>query len=247
MSAPDVLLALCLLAYLRAAPRRWPARRTLSFAAGLGTIAVALQSRLAAEDDTLLSAHMTQHMLLLLVAPLLLLGARPTTLLLRALPRRAGKKLLRAARPLGNPYLCLAVYTLVLLGTHLPAFYDATLSHPLLHEAEHAAYVLAGLLLWTPLLDADPRAARRLGGLGCLAYLIAAMPAMALIGAYLNRATSVTYTAYAAHPHALADEQRAGAIMWVGGSVFLTIFGLWLAMARMSAQERRLRRREAAS
>ena len=40
--------------------------------------------------------------------------------------------------------------------THLPAFYDATLRHPALHDLEHALYLVAGLLLWSPLLDGDP-------------------------------------------------------------------------------------------
>src|SRR5436305_15087671 len=75
---------------------RWPVRRTLAFLGGMASIVVALQSGLSAYDDTLLSAHMVQHIILLLVAPLLILWSRPVVLALRALPRR-GRRLLGGA------------------------------------------------------------------------------------------------------------------------------------------------------
>src|SRR2546429_14061 len=53
---------------------RGPAWRTASFMAGIVTVLLALQSGLDTYDDRLLSVHMVQHMLLLLLAPLLLLG-----------------------------------------------------------------------------------------------------------------------------------------------------------------------------
>ncbi len=108
-------------------------------------------------------------MVLLMLAPLLLLGGRPVILALRALPRSARPKLARLlarARPWTGPLPCLGVFYAVVLLTHLPGFYGATLRNPALHEAEHATYLLAGLLLWWPILDGDPAPAHRLGGLG---------------------------------------------------------------------------------
>jgi putative membrane protein len=173
-------------------------------------------------------------------------------LALRALAPRRRAALIRAlerTRSLATPYVCLALFATVLLATHLATFYEATLRHAVLHEAEHALYLAAGLALWWPLLDGDPVPARRLGGLARLVYLLASMPAMALVGAYLNRATSVVYPAYAAPARALGvsaviDQQQAGAIMWVGGSSFMVAVGLWVAMAALLAEERRQRARE---
>ncbi len=51
---------------------------------------IALQSGIDAFDDRRLSDHMVQHLLLLELAPLLLLGGRPAILLLRARPTLAG-------------------------------------------------------------------------------------------------------------------------------------------------------------
>jgi putative copper resistance protein D len=134
--------------------------------------------------------------------------------------------------------------------THVPAFYDATLRHPALHDAEHTLYLVAGLLLWWPLLDADPVPAHRLGGLGRLVYLLATMPPMAIVGAYLNRHLTLVYPAYAPPAHsmgisAVVDQQQAGAIMWVAGSVIVIAVGLWMAIAALVAEERRQQAREA--
>ena len=66
-------------------PRRpWPAARTGAFLAGLAVIVVATQSSAGVYDDTLLSAHMVQHVLLIMVAPPLLIYGRPLTLMLHS-------------------------------------------------------------------------------------------------------------------------------------------------------------------
>ena len=52
-------------------------------------IAVATVSGLAAYDDDLFGAHMVQHMLLSMVAPVFLALGAPVTLALRTLPPRS--------------------------------------------------------------------------------------------------------------------------------------------------------------
>lgn len=232
--------------------RRWPLWRTLCFLSGVGVALLALQSGVDAYDDRLLSDHMVQHLLLILPVSLLLALGRPMALALRATSgptRWALASVLRRARGLSNPIFCLAAFSAVLLLAHLPPFYDATVRHPLLHDLEHTAFLLVGLLFWIPLLDGYPGASRRLGGLGRLIYVLAAMAPMALIGAYLNREPSLVYSAYAAPARALgisavADQQQAGAIMWVGGGLFMVLAGLWVAMSTMGEEERRLQVRE---
>jgi putative copper resistance protein D len=232
---------------LRRCRAPWPIHRTIAFLAGIGCVLLALQSGVDAYGDQLLSVHMVQHMLLLLVAPLLLLAGQPVMLAVRALPPASRRRLalaLRRTRPLTRPAVCLAAFDAVLLGTHLPAFYDATLRQPVLHDAEHVLYLLAGLLLYWPLLGAEPAPSRRLGGVGRLIYMLAAMPAMALVGAYLNRQPTLVYAAYgpaarALGISALADQAQAGAIMWVAGSVVMTAVGISSALAGLIAEERR--------
>ncbi len=254
---PSVLAPVVVAAalYLLAAARvggRWPWRRTASFLAGLACLVFALQSGIDAYDDRLLSVHMVQHMIILLLAPLLLLGGRPVVLGLAALPpaRRGGPaRALARTRGLASPGWALTVFAGVVVLTHLPAFYDAALRHAWIHYAEHALYVLGGLLMWSPLVDGDPAPRHRLSGLGRLGYLIVAMLPMALVGAYLNRQATLVYPAYGSPAHALGisavnDQAQAGAIMWVVGDVIMVAVGLWAAVAAMVAEERRLVARE---
>jgi cytochrome c oxidase assembly factor CtaG len=231
---------------------RWPAARAGAFAAGVATVIIATQSGIAAYDDRLLSAHMVQHLLLLMAAPALLLAGRPLMLALRALPperRRPVARELARARWFAGPFVALPAFAVIVLATHLRVFYEATLSHPLLHDAEHLAYLLAGLLLFAPLLDAVPGAPRRLGGIGRLAYLLAVSPPMAFLGAYLSGAAHAVYPSYSASGRALgisavADQHHAGAIMWVAGGAVLVAIGLWSALAAMVREERNLAARE---
>jgi putative membrane protein len=232
--------------------RRWPRRRSASFLAGLACLLVALQSGIDAYDDRLLSVHMVQHTLILLLAPLLLLGGRPIVLGLAALPpARRGRPahVLARTRGLASPGWALAGFAAVVVLTHLPAFYDAAVRHTSIHYAEHALYVVVGLLMWSPLVDGDPAPRHRLSGLGRLVYLIVAMLPMALVGAYLNRHATLVYPAYGPPAHALGvsaldDQGQAGAIMWVVGSSIMVAVGLWAALAAMVAEERRLVARE---
>jgi putative membrane protein len=253
----DVILALIALAYVIAVSRvtRWPRWRTLSFLAGLATVVVALQSGIGAYDDRLLSDHMVQHVLLLAVAPLFLLGGRPVILVLRSTPRARRPAVARrvlALAPLTRPLVCLAIFYVVVLGTHIPAFYDATLTDTALHEFEHALYVTAGLFMWWPMVDSDPLVARRLNGLARLAYVIAAMLPMTVIGAFLYRQSTLFYPGYAGPGRALgvsaiADQQLAGSLMWVLGGFIMGMAGLWQVMAALIAEERRMQARERAA
>lgn len=231
---------------------RWPLRRTASFLAGIACAVVALQSGIDAYDNRLLSVHMIQHLVLLLFVPPLVLGGRPVVLALRSLPpgpRGSFASVMDRARTYTAPAPALAFFATVVLLTHVPSFYDATLRDPPLHYTEHALYLLAGLLMWSPLVDGDPAPRRRLNGLGKLVYLIVAMMPMALVGAYLNRHATLFYPAYgpparALHISALDDQAQAGAIMWVVGDVIMVAVGLWAALAAMVAEERRQVARE---
>jgi len=131
-AVPDVAAAAAAALYLGGLARihpRWPLRRTAAFLAGLASILVATDSGIGAYDDQLLSVHMVQHMLLLLLAPLLLLAGRPVILALRALPtgrRRALASVLHRLAAVTRPAVCLVTFSSVMVVTHLPAFYDAS-------------------------------------------------------------------------------------------------------------------------
>ena len=66
--------------------------RLFAYLAGLGAVFIATQSPLDSFDYLYLSAHMTQHLLLMMIAPPLILLGRPTIPLLRGLPKQFVKE-----------------------------------------------------------------------------------------------------------------------------------------------------------
>ena len=61
------------------------------FMGGIAALFIAVASPLEALDDLLLQMHMTQHLLLMIVAPTLLLAGAPAIALVRGLPPRIAK------------------------------------------------------------------------------------------------------------------------------------------------------------
>jgi putative membrane protein len=206
--------------------RVFPRARVAAFLAGLIVLAAALVGpidRLAAER---FSWHMVQHLAILFVGcPLLLLG-RPVLLLRKAGPppvRRAAASLLRSrwVRALTHPVTAWLAFAVVLWATHFTSLYQRALASPGIHFLEHALYVSAGLLFWTPVVAAEP-SPHRVGHGPRLLYLFLAAPAGALVASTLFQAERVLYPAYAG-PGGLADQRDAAAIMWIGEGLLVLV------------------------
>lgn len=231
---------------------RWPARRSLAFAGGLAMLAVAFVGGLDAAAARSLESHMAQHLLITVVAaPLLVLGG-PVQLALRATrgpTRRSLARTLRSGpvRVLAHPATGWAALTVTTLATHLTGVYDLALRHPLVHALEHAAYLWSALLFWLPLAGAAPLPSRP-GAVGRLLWILAAMPAMSAVAAWLGDGETVRYETYAAAQGtagALADQSAGAAVMAVGGTAPLALAAVALAMEALWREERTQRRREA--
>lgn len=236
----------------RRRPGAWPVRRTLAFAAGLVAVLAALASPLAWRAETLLSAHMLQHLLLTLVAaPLVVLGA-PLSLALQALRERPRARLARAIRSrpgriVTHPLVAWTAFAATLLATHLTGLYDLAVRNAAVHGIEHVAYIATALLFWLPVLGTNP--VRKLHGwLGRTLYLLLAMPPMSAVSAVLVYADAARYPSYAASARelgvsALADQRVAGAYMWVFGSLLMvaaTVAVGWQALLREERRQQAL-------
>jgi putative membrane protein len=221
-------------------PHRW----SVAFAAGLAAVAVALVGpvdRLAGER---FSWHMVQHLLLVMVAPPLLLLGRPLLLARRAAPPRVRRTLTstlrsRAVHALTHPVVAWTGLAVALWATHFTDLYQAALTSGSVHALEHALYLGAGLLFWFPVVGAEP-SPRRLSHPARLLYLFTAAPAGALLAATLFQSERILYPAYGG-AGALADQQAAGAIMWIGGGLLFLV-----AVLMVAASWARHDRREAA-
>jgi cytochrome c oxidase assembly factor CtaG len=237
---------------------RWPTARGAAFVAGLVALATSVSAPVDVAADHSAEAHMAQHLAIaLLAAPLLVAGA-PLTLALRAL-RGGSRQVLAAvlrsavARTFVHPLVGVALFSAAMIGTHATALYSSALTDDSLHALEHLALLAGAIALWQPLLGAEPRA-HRIAALGRIAVLLAAMPSMAVVGAWLISTDSVRYPHYIAElggqARALANQRAAGALMWVVGSLALIavlMASVWRALQdeqrRIDARDRYARRR----
>jgi putative membrane protein len=194
------------------------------FVAGVAILTLALVSPLdAIGEDYLLSAHMTQHVLIGDVAPaLLMLGVRgPISLFLLpppALRVLARPRAVRAAlRFLLRPAVGFACWTAATAAWHVPAAYDYALDHPFAHDLEHASFVLTGCLVWSQLVDPGRRRALTPGGR--VAYALGLLFAGHAVVHPLLFGGGVLYSRYADQHERLlglsplADQHAAGLVM----------------------------------
>lgn len=215
--------------------------RSLAFALGLLAIVVAVDTPLDPLADTLFAAHMTQHVILLTVAPPLIVLSAPWTRLWQPLPlgfRRAvaravvvsprARPLRTAAHAIAHPLCAWTLFNANLLLWHVPALYDLTLRSQPVHEVEHALFFATGLLFWGAVFDSPPFRVR-LDWLRRVAFVTGGLLVSWVLAVVLAFATTPLYSAYAHLPHrtwgmsALVDQRLAAGIMWVPGSLTFTV------------------------
>jgi putative membrane protein len=195
-----------------------------AFAGGLAAVWMAVASPLAHLDHQLLTGHMVQHLLLMVIAaPLILLGVR--------LPER-----MHWCPPL--MFCWLAGSSTVILW-HVPVIFALALRSPLWHHLEHASFFMAGIVFWWPVVPS---------GFGARSWSIplylflATLPCDAL-SAFLVFWDHVAYPTYASDHQVfgllpLEDQALAGALMWVTVTFAYMIPALFLT-ARLLSGERR--------
>jgi putative membrane protein len=222
-------------------------RRAGAFVCGVGAIAIALLSPIDALAETLLTGHMVQHLLLIVVAPPLLVLGRPVTTAIAGLPPGARRLVARArsapaatplVRAIHRPAVAWVLFTIGLWAWHAPSPYTWAIEHPVVHAVEHGCFLLTSTLAWSVALRARPRAA--LGALGRALFLVASAVQGGLLGAVLLFAPTPLYPVHGTGPAAwgltpLQDQQLAGALMWIPPSaVYLTAAAAILAAALRS-------------
>jgi cytochrome c oxidase assembly factor CtaG len=223
-----------------------PVWRLGCFAGSLAIVLIALLSPVDALADQLFFMHMTQHMLLLDVVPILaILGftkviLRPLTRTVRDLERRAG--------PLAHPAFGVLLYVGVIWTWHYPPAYDLAVSHPTVHVLEHMTFLIAGGLYWWHLLS-PIRARLRLGGLGPVAYMGSTKLFVGALGMGLAFAPVALYPYYVHHARvwgisALGDQSLAGIVMAVEQSLVMGIALVVLFVRMLGESEREQLRRE---
>jgi putative membrane protein len=263
---PSILIPLLLsiMIYVWGMSRAWrragrgrgiSSRQWISFVGAILILVFTLMSPLDVLSDDLFSAHMVQHLILMLGAAPLLVISDFQLALLWALPRRQAQvlgsgfnqsqSLSSGWRVLSNPVFVWIVFTTAMWLWHAPILYQAALHNGFIHMLEHLTFIITAMLFWWVLFKhTQPD---HLHYAMTIPFLFLTLLQSGIFGALMTFTSQPWYPDYAASVTRwgltpLQDQQLAGLIMWVpGGAVFtlLTIgyFAAWLrALERRSLQ-----------
>jgi putative copper resistance protein D len=237
-------------ARLRRRGDSWAVGRDVAFVlGGLGTIALATLWWPGVYDDTLFWAHMTQHMLLSMLAPIFLALGAPVTLLLRTLPPGGRRRLAAALRSLPAKILINPLTGFALLfGTpfvlYFTGLYEASLRSDVLHELLHVHFVVAGCVFFWPLIGVDPVPGRLPHPMRML-LLFVTLPAHAWLGITIMSDNAVIggdfYRELARPwgPTLLHDQNIGGGLLWAAGDLVgvVVLAALFVQWSRADARE----------
>lgn len=257
---PTIILIIAGALYLRGwlqvrltRPRELPQWRAWCFWSGEAVLWLSLASPIDALGQFLLLAHMTQHLVLMSVAPPLLVLGNPVVPLLRGLPRSwiredlapwiSLKAFEKTVKSIMHPAVGWIGMNVAFIGWHVPAAYELALRSNGWHDIEHACFFLPSMLFWWHVLRPWPSRSAW-SPWTVPVYLIAADLVNTAVSAFLAFYGQAVYPTYASSPRIfpispIEDQAAAGAEMWViGSTIFLVpaVLSVWKMLS--SAQVR---------
>ncbi len=262
---PEVSLVLLLAAVLlvvgwrrlRRIPQAGFARtwRLVTYLGGLVVLALALLSPIDTISSYLLSMHMVQHLLLMMIAPVLLWIGNPFPFTMWGLPSRlrhwVGQLLSRSSgfrrllTSITAPGVVWIAFVVVLVGWHDPSAYDAALRDEWVHSLEHLSFFVVAMLFWWHVTGAGPRLHQSSPWMR-IALLLVMVPFTMGIGVVIALSSQPLYLNYLTVPRVLnlsvmEDQRLAGAIMWIPGSMMLILGTLIVISEVVGAGKRKSR------
>lgn len=172
-------------------------------------------------EEYLYSMHMLQHMALSYFVPPLALLALPEWMF-RALVGEG--RAYRVVRWFSKPVIAGVLFNVVVMVTHIPALVNRSASSSPVHYSLHVLVVTTALLMWIPICG--PAAELRVGYGGKMIYLFLMSVVPTVPAGWLTFAEGTVYKHYDTPVRVwglsvATDQQLAGAIMKIGGSIFL--------------------------
>lgn len=226
--------------------RSWPVSRSVLFALGLVALLAATQGPLAAVDTRRFYAHMGQHLLLGMVAPLLLALSAPLTLALQAGGATTRARLRRVlhsgpARLVANPLLGMALFGASLFALYFTPLFALSLRNGFVHAAVHLHFVVSGAIFLWPVLAVDAVPARAPHPVRLLAVFLT-LPLHAVLGLAILSSDRLLaggwYGRVLGAEAALADQRLAGGVLWVSGEVVGLVCAAVVVARWMAADDR---------
>lgn len=233
------------LARRRSAGRVWPPLRTASWLVGVALVAAALSAPLAAAAHHDPRAHMVQHLLLGMYAPLALVLAAPVTLLLGALAQPGRRRVARVlhspvARGVSHPVVVVLLSSGGLWVLYLTPLHALASQTPWMQHLVSLHFVLSGALVAWVVAGPDP-APRRPGlPVRALVLLVSAASHAALAKVLYAHAGVLPGGAAHGDP---AGWEDAAQLMYYGGDVAEILLAVALGASWLQAR-RHARRRQ---
>jgi len=172
-------------------------------------------------EEYLYSVHMFQHMLLAFFIPPVMLLATPEWLARLVVGNGAiGRWFLKLARPVPAA----VIFNGVQLLTHWSVVVNGSVQNSMLHYGLHTIVVISAFAVWMPVVSPIPELRTTVPAQCIHLFLMSIVPTVP--AAWLALADGVLYEAYD-KPARLwgvpvtTDQQLAGLIMKLGGSIFL--------------------------
>ena len=186
-------------------------------------------------EEYLYSMHMLQHMALSYFVPPLALLALPEWMF-RALIGEG--RAYRVVRWFARPVTAGLLFNVVVMVTHIPGLVNRSASSSPLHYSLHVLVVTSALLMWIPICG--PAAEFRIGYGGKMIYLFLMSIVPTVPAGWLTFAEGTVYKHYDTPVRVwgmsvATDQQLAGAIMKIGGSVFLWGIVIFMFFRRFAA------------
>ena len=175
-------------------------------------------------DYFLFSAHMVQHLVLILLMPPFLLAAIPDWML-RPVVRR--KWVGRVARWLTLPLVAFSLNNVIFLAWHFPVPYDLMMRDHTVHITMHLMIMVTGVIMWWPVMSPLPELPRIAAPLQMIYLFLVGIPMM-ISAALITFSKTPLYQWYVEAPRLFAldplqDQRLGGVIMWVPGGLVLWI------------------------
>ncbi|AKK28691.1 cytochrome c oxidase assembly protein [Mycobacterium sp. EPa45] len=233
----------------------WPPGRTLAWLLGCAVLLFTTSSGVGRYMPAMFSVHMTAHMLLSMLVPVLLVLGAPVTLALRALPT-AGKGnppgprewLLDAlhskwSRFFTHPVVATVVFVAGFYGLYFGGIFDAAVSLHGAHVLMNLHFLISGYLFYWVVIGVDPTP-RPLPAVAKIAMVFASLPLHAFFGVVMMGMDQVLGESFyrslklSWHTNLIDDQHLGGGIAWAAGEIPLVVVMIAL-LIQWSRSDRR--------
>lgn len=146
-------------------------------------------------------------------------------------------------RFMAHPVTAWVMFASMMWAVHFSPLFNASLEDPLVHDIEHALFLIGAIFFWWPAVALDP-APFRMSHPARIGYLFTQMTQNTFLAVVILNATAPLYPHYATLVRpwgmaALEDQRLAAGIMWIAGdAIFLAaILGVVVGWMRAEARD----------